>query len=222
MSNPTEKQTPPIAAFQHATISEIESELVPDSFTLFIGGTAAARDIALLRKHNIAIVINCAVNLDINYVINPNESSEGEKCAHGTGPIRVFKLGLVDGAGNADSMMLAGYYLLDGAIRQTIPEKKSYPQRAAGNVLVHCRGGRSRSTALVSLYLHINNPAKFPSLDDAVDHVRAKRGLHPDEWYSAPKPMLIEAARVVAKQIHLLNANDAPIQDKTGASSLDS
>ncbi|MFT6307193.1 MAG: hypothetical protein ACJA0Z_002361 [Halioglobus sp.] len=57
------------------------------------------------------------------------------------------------------------------------------------------------------MYLHINNPTKFPSLDDAVDPVREKRGLHPDELYSAPKPTLIEAARVAARQIHLLKAS---------------
>jgi len=207
MSNVTEHGKTDTPASQHATISAIESNLQPGDFSLFIGGTAAARDIALLRDHNITIVINCAVNLDINYVINPNEPVDGEKCAHGTGPLRVFKLGLVDGPGNADNMMLAGYYLLDSATRQKIPEKKSYPQRAAGNVLVHCRGGRSRSTALVALYLHINKPEKYPSLGNAIDHVREKRGLHADEWYSAPKPALIEAAQCAADRISKMQAN---------------
>ena len=197
------------SSFEHATISAIESNLHPGNFSLFIGGTEAARDIALLRDHNITIVLNCAVNLDINYVTDPNEPAEGEKCAHGTGPLRVFKLGLVDGSGNADNMMLAGYYLLDSAVRQKIPEKKSYPQRAAGNVLVHCRGGRSRSTALVALYLHISKPEKFPSLDHAIDHVRETRGLHPDEWYSAPKPSLIEAARTAAERINKIQADNS-------------
>jgi len=201
MSEELDTKSANITGIQHATISEIETGLEPGGFRLFIGGTDAARDIALLREHNITIVINCAVNLDINYVVDPNEPADGEKCAHGTGPLRVFKLGLVDGPGNDENMMLAGYYLLDSATRQVIPDKKSYPQRAAGNVLVHCRGGRSRSTALVALYLHINKATKFPSLDSAIEHVREKRGLHPDEWYSAPKPMLIEAARLAANRI---------------------
>lgn len=208
MSNVTEHDNADRPSFEHATISAIESDLHPGDFSLFIGGTEAARDIALLRDHNITIVINCAVNLDINYVNNPNEPADGEKCAHGTGPLRAFKLGLVDGTGNAENMMLAGYYLLDSAIRQKIPEKKSYPQRAAGNVLVHCRGGRSRSTALVALYLHISKPEKFPGLDNAIDHVREKRGLHPDEWYSAPKPVLIEAARIAADRIGKMQATN--------------
>jgi hypothetical protein len=207
MSNETEQKSANTKTIQHATISVIDTGLEPGDFSLFIGGTAAARDIALLRQHNITIVINCAVNLDINYVVNPNEPAEGEKCAHGTGPLRVFKLGLVDGAGNSENMMLAGYYLLDSATRQILPEKISYPQRAAGNVLVHCRGGRSRSTALVALYLHINKPETFPSLDNAIDYVREKRGLHPDEWCSAPKPMLIDAARLAADRINNLEAD---------------
>lgn len=194
---------------QHPTISLIESGLKPGGFDLFIGGTDAARNIGLLREHNVSIVFNCAVNLDINYVTDPIEPAEGEKCAHGAGPVRVFKLGLVDGRGNPEHMMLAGYFLLDGAIRQELPEKKSYPNRAQGNVLVHCRGGRSRSTALVALYLHLERPDKFPSLDVAVAHVREKRELHPDEWYSAPKPMLIETARRAADIVRGLKAQDA-------------
>ncbi len=192
--------------FTHDRISLIESGLQPGDFTLYIGGTDAARDIDLLREHNVVIVLNCAVNLDINYVTHPNEAAEGPRCAHGTGPVRVFKLGLVDGNGNTSQMMLAGYYLLDGAIRQVIPEKPSYPQRASGNVLVHCRGGRSRSTALVALYLHVNKPYKFPTLDDALSHVRQRRGLHPDEWYSAPKPVLLESARAAACAIDRLQS----------------
>lgn len=181
--------------FQHSTISLIETDLAPGGFSIYIGGTEAARDVALLREHRIAIALNCAVNLDINYVNEPNEMASGEKRAHGTGPVRAFKLGLVDGPGNPETMMLAGFLLLDGAIRQELPEKRSYPQRSRGNVLVHCRGGRSRSTVLVALYLHLMRPESYPNLDAAIAHVRDKRGLHPDEWDSAPKSVLIEAAR---------------------------
>ncbi len=201
---------------QHPTISLIETELEPGGFSIYIGGTDAARDVGLLREHNISIVVNCAVNLDINYVSDPNEPAEGEKCAHGTGPVRIFKLGLVDGPGNPEYMMLAGYFLLDGAIRQELPEKRSYPQRARGNVLVHCRGGRSRSPALVALYLHLNRPDRFPDLDSALTHVREKRALHPDEWFSAPKPMLVDAARRAADVVHGLNARDAPGATRAG------
>ncbi len=197
------------AVHQHPTISLIESDLDPGGFSIYIGGTDAARDVGLLREHNVSIVFNCAVNLDINYVSDPNEPEDGEKCAHGTGPVRTFKLGLVDGPGNPENMMLAGYFMLDGAIRQELPEKRSYPQRARGNVLVHCRGGRSRSPALVALYLHLNRPDRYPDFDSALTPVREKRALHPDEWFSAPKPMLVEAARRAVDVVHGLNAQDA-------------
>lgn len=191
--------------FEHPTISLIEADLQPGGFSMYIGGAAAARDVALLREHNIAVVVNCAINLDINYVTEPNEPAEGEKCAHGTGPVRTFKLGLVDGPGNPEFMLLGGFLLLDGAMRQELPIKRSYPLRDRGNVLVHCRGGRSRSTILVALYLHLHRPDKFPDLDQAIAHVREKRSLHPDEWYSAPKPVLIDAARRAADAVRTLS-----------------
>ncbi|MDE0530616.1 MAG: dual specificity protein phosphatase [Albidovulum sp.] len=184
----------------HDVVSLIETGLGPDKCSIYIGGTTAARDIGLIRERNITTVVNCAVNLDINYVSDPVERTDGNKCAHGVGPVRVFKLGLVDGHGNTEDMMLASYLLLDGAIRQVIPEKPTYPLRKKGNILVHCRGGRSRSTALVALYLHLNRSGKFPTLNSALAHVREKRGLHPDEWSTAPKPMLVKAAQLAAEK----------------------
>lgn len=190
---------------EYASISLIESGLEPHGFDMYIGGTKAARDIEILRDHDIAIVINCAVNLDINYVTEPVGEADGERCAHGTGPVRIFKLGLVDGAGNTENMMLGAYLLMDGAIRQQLPEKQSYPRRAQGNVLVHCRGGRSRSTAVVALYLHLHLPEEYPTLDAALAHVREKRGLHPDEYDSAPKAVLVESARRAAEIVRGLS-----------------
>ena len=188
----------------HEIVSLIESGLGPDKCDIYIGGTEAARDVRLLREHNVTTVVNCAVNLDINYVSDPVETADGDKCAYGAGPVRVFKLGLVDGHGNSEDMMLASYLLLDGAIRQTIPEKRTYPNRAKGNVLVHCRGGRSRSVALVALYLHLNRLDKFPTLECALAHVRDMRGLHPDEWSTAPKPVLFEAAQLAVEKFRKL------------------
>jgi len=42
----------------------------------------------------------------------------------------------------------------------------------------------------------------------AIAHVREKRELHPDEWFSAPKPMLIEAARLAADVMRDLKARE--------------
>lgn len=214
---PAQDESRDEAIFEHPTISLIEEGLQPGGFSIFVGGTDAARDVDLLRRHGIAIVINCAVNLDINYVSEPKEPADGEKRAYGAGPLRTYKIGLVDGTGNPDHMMLGGYLLLDSAIRQDIPEKKSYPNRQKGNVLVHYRGGRSRSTALVALYLHLASPETYPTLDAAVAHVREKRSLHPDEWFSAPKPILIEAARNAAdavRRLGLLQGSDGTQEDE--------
>src|SRR5690606_40603294 len=83
---------------------------------------------------------------------------------HVTG-VQTCALPIFDGAGNPKTMMLAGYYLLQGAFQQILPEKESYPLRERGNVLVNCRGGRSRSVALVSLFLHHEMPELFPTLE---------------------------------------------------------
>ena len=185
----------------------IAQGLDPYGADLFIGGTAAASDVHLLRRHGISTVVNCTVNLDVNYVAGPDEGdANGDPNAlsrSGTAPFRVFKLGLVDGE-NPRGMMLGGYYILHGALHQTLPEKQSYPIREQGNVLVHCRGGRSRSVALVALYLHLQDPIRFPELEDAIAVVREKRKLHPDEWFKAPKQALIDAALKAARGIRSL------------------
>ena len=67
-------------------------------------------------------------------------------------------------------------------------------------------GATSRSTALAALFLHLNKPARFPTLERATAHVRERRGLHPDEWLSAPKPALLEAAARAAGKLSKLKA----------------
>jgi len=190
------------------SISLIAEGLPPYAAKLFIGDTDGARNVALLRRLGISTVVNCAVNLDINYVTEPSAPATDELCAAGTGAVRVYKLGLVDGDGNPETMMLAGYYLLHGAMFQELPEKTSYPRRERGNVLVHCRGGRSRSVALVALYLHMQLPDRFPALEDALAHIRHHRELQPDEWFETPKPMLLDAVKRAAGWIRRIQETD--------------
>jgi len=124
--------------------------------------------------------------------------------ASGSGSVRYYKIGLIDGPGNPASMLMAGYYILDGALRQIMPDKPSYPNKKRGNVLVNCRGGRSRSVALGAVYLHCQQPDLYPTLNDALTHVRIQRELRQDEWFETPKPMLVEAARQAVEAIKLL------------------
>jgi len=85
-------------------------------------------------------------------------------------------------------------------------------------VLLHCRGGRSRSVILAALYIHIQLPGRFPTLDAAIDHLRATRELHPDEWMETPKPMLIEAARHAAAWIQRIEREKHPTPQPVSSS----
>ncbi len=200
----------PIPRYERPDISLIEENVTPYGVSLYIAGSKGASNLDLLREHGITTVVNCAVNLDFNFVRDEDDQREpGENAVpNGAGAVRYYKLGLVDGHGNPETMMLAGYYLLRSALNQELPERASYPRRERGNVLVNCRGGRSRSVALAGLFLHQNMPDKYPTLDDALQHVRVQRQLRPDEWIEAPKPMLVNAALQASKWIEYIGHDE--------------
>ncbi|TNF19059.1 MAG: protein phosphatase [Rhodobacteraceae bacterium] len=190
-------------------ISFIADDLGPDRVALFISGTEGARDIASLKDLGITTVVNCAQNLDINYAERLTHAPEDGKAAAGFGQMKTYKVGLIDGPGNPIDMLLGAYFILEGALDQTMPDRASYPNRERGNVLVHCRGGRSRSVALVALYLHVQKPGAYPDLADAIAEVRKMRELHPDEWFETPKQPLIDAAEHAARALRRLRQPDA-------------
>ncbi|WP_138466168.1 dual specificity protein phosphatase [Poseidonocella sp. HB161398] len=169
---------------------------------LYVGNKQAASDPALLAAHGIGAVLNCAVNLDINMATRPDP--EARALPFGWGPVRYYKLGIVDGPGNPASMLLAGYYQLKGLIEQELPQKASYPWPAGGSVLVNCRGGRSRSVTLVALFLHLECPGTYPTLQAAIDHIRVARELQPQEWPQAPKQVLVDAAQWSADMVRMI------------------
>ncbi|KQY08894.1 protein phosphatase [Rhizobium sp. Root73] len=173
---------------------------------LFISGKEGASDLNLLRSKGITTVVNCAVNLDFNFVEQPQVVSDHEGSVYGPGEIRYFKIGLIDGEGNPETQMVAAHYILRAALEQVLPEKPSYPRRERGSVLINCRGGRSRSVAVVALFLHLTVPQEFPTLDDAIAFVRLKRELPENEWYKAPKPVLANAARRAAAWVTMIDA----------------
>ncbi|MEN0615566.1 inositol monophosphatase family protein [Klebsiella indica] len=185
---------PPGVRYPRPAISLIEEDFPGWGMNIYIGDSCGVSDTALLAEHDIGIVINCAVNLDIDWVILPEASTAAHLLCHGAGPVRYYKLGLVDGEGNAPEMLHAGYHLMRSALLQQIPNKASYRNRKRGNILVNCRGGRSRSVALVALFMHLECPERFPTLDDAIARVRDRRQLHPDEWFETPKPSLTRLA----------------------------
>ncbi|MBB3447022.1 dual specificity protein phosphatase [Rhizobium sp. BK379] len=190
--------------YERPAISLIAEGLGPFGATLFIGGGSGASNIGLLREHQITTVVNCAVNLDINYVTADEETLDIR--ASGYGDIRYYKVGLIDGEGSPDTMMLGAYYILDGALRQTMPKRETYPFPDGGNILVNCRSGRSRSVSLVALFLHKQQPHLYPSIDAALAVIRERRELRPDEWFETPKPALYDAALRASEWIGLIEA----------------
>ncbi|WP_323006589.1 dual specificity protein phosphatase [Pseudorhodobacter sp.] len=198
--------------YERPPISLIEKNVTPYGVSLYIGGRDGASDLDLLRAHGITTVVNCAVNLDFNLVSDEGRDLTGAAegaVTFGQGALRYYKIGLVDGHGNPATMMLAGYYILRSALVQELPDRPSYPHRAKGNVLLNCRGGRSRSVSLGALFLHRAMPETYPTLDAAIQHVQRKRELRPDEWFEAPKPVLVDAARQASKWIDMIG-HDAP------------
>lgn len=186
-----------------------------DGVDLYVGNRQAASNPALLAQHGIKAVLNCALNLDLNLVDAPAPDSLNQ--TFGRAQLRYYKLGLIDGPGNPAEMLLAGYLQLSGLMRQQMPPKITYPWPSGGNVLVNCRGGRSRSVILVSLFLHLERKDSFPTLAHAIDHVRQMRQLDPVEWPSAPKPILVEAAIWAARAAQHLRALEEtmPMADRT-------
>jgi len=169
-----------------------------DNVSLFVGDQISASDDNLLRRHKIINVLNCAVNCDINYVDETLDLKPGgPNRVFGYAPIRTAKIGMIDGEGNDPILMFAAVHLLHGMLHQNFPEKISYPVRQVGNVLVHCRGGRSRSVAVAALYLHHMFPQRWPSLDDLIDEIRHKRGIPQNEFDRVPTPGILHNTKQV-------------------------
>lgn len=149
---------------------------------LFIGNRVAADDAALLLRHDITSTMNLAVNIELSSL------------ALGDGTVvRRTHIGLIDGPGNTPQHLLGAVLTLHGLLGQDSPGKASYPPHRKGNVLVHCRGGRSRSAGMLALYLCLAFPEEFRALDDALAHMRSVRGLP----LAYPLPAMIELGQAV-------------------------
>jgi hypothetical protein len=193
--------------YERPPLSPIEENVPPYGVSLFVGGMEAAGDLSALKARNITTVVNCAVNLDLNYPTAPFPDCADPTAIYGTGAVRYYKLGLVDGHGNPETMMLGSFFLLRGAFSQKLPEKATYPRREQGNVLINCRAGRSRSVVLTALFLRVEMKDRFPTLDAAIDHVRERREIRTDERFETPKPMLIAAARRALRWIEAIDGS---------------
>lgn len=180
------------AEARRAPLHRIGADIHGTGIDLYVGNRRAASDLPLLRGLGINTVLNCAVNLDINYV--SDAAPDSDDTTFGRAPIRYHKIGLIDGPGNPATMILAGYLQLRGLMRQSMPDKPNYPSNETGHVLINCRGGRSRSVIIGALFLHLEFPERYSSLNRAIEHVRRSRELEQVERPYAPHPALIEAA----------------------------
>ncbi|MFW5641963.1 MAG: protein phosphatase [Pseudomonadota bacterium] len=153
--------------------------LVAVAPALFLGNAAAAADASLLHTHGVTQTLNLAVNADTP----PLRLADGTE-------VRRAKVGLIDGPGNTVSHLAAAVLAIDGMLAQAAPGKPSYPPHRPGALLVHCRGGRSRSVTALALQLHLTDPSRFATLEAALRHLRERRGLGSDQ----PHPAMVDLA----------------------------
>ena len=71
----------------------VATNIGPEGQSLYLGGYDSARDLSLHKELGITTLVNCAVNLDINYVTDPYLEAEDNKLSGGSGVIRTYKMG---------------------------------------------------------------------------------------------------------------------------------
>lgn len=158
----------------------------PHGLRLFIGNRVAADDGDLLLRNGITSTMNLAVNIELAPLALPDGTV-----------IRRTHIGLIDGPGNSPQHLLSAVFALCGILAQQSPGKAHYPPHRRGNVLVHCRGGRSRSATVIALFLHLAHSEEFPTFQAALTQVRSARGLGEEQ----PQPAMIELALKALKRL---------------------
>lgn len=155
----------------------------PGLGALWLGNLPAAEDAAELHQNGITATLNLAINI----FPGPLALSDGTQ-------VRRYQIGMIDGPGNAPQTLAAAVQLIDGLAAGYTAGKPHYPAHRPGGLLVHCRGGRSRSVTVLALWLHLRRPDAYPDLAAALAHLRALRGI--DDSYPLP-PMLALAQEVI-------------------------
>ncbi|RMC31572.1 protein phosphatase [Paracoccus alkanivorans] len=157
----------------------------PGLSRIYLGNLAAAEDAGALAGAGITASLNLAMNIFPGPLALPDGTL-----------LRRYQIGLLDGPGNALQLFEAAIRLIDGLAATYTEGKPHYPPHRPGGLLVHCRGGRSRSVAVLALWLHLRRCRDFPDLDAALAYLRDLRGLK--DGYPLP-PMVALARDVQAR-----------------------
>lgn len=190
-------------AFLRHRLNLIAEDVGDHGAHLFVGDRYAASDVELLAEHGITAVLNCAYDLDVNYVAeHAGGTIVGEETvSYGHAPLRVAKVGLIDGPGNPPALLEAACHMLEGMLHQALPGGPHYPEHERGNILVHCQAGMSRSVTVTALYLHHRHRDRWPDFEGAVDHVRQSRQFFPEEYEIAPTQGMRDLAATLHRQL---------------------
>lgn len=152
---------------------------------LWLGNLTAVEDPQAMDRAGATASLNLAINIFPGPLTLPDGSM-----------VRRYQLGMIDGAGNAPEMLAAAVMLIDALAAGHMPGKPHYPPHRPGGLVVHCRGGRSRSVTVLALWLHLRRGADFPTLTAALDHMRGVRGLGGEH----PLPPMIALAQQVLER----------------------
>lgn len=147
---------------------------------LWLGNQVAAENGPALGRAGITQTLNLAVNIDVPPLVQPDGTV-----------VRRAKVGLIDGEGNTAAHLAAAVLAISGMAGQKAPGKPTYPDHRNGGILVHCRGGRSRSVIALALHLYLTDPA-FPTLDDAIATLQRLRALPPRQPAQALRTLALE------------------------------
>ncbi len=161
---------------------QVTGEIGPGLDALWLGNLPAAEDSPALEAAGIGTTLNLAMNIFPGPLLRPDGTH-----------LRRYQIGLLDGTGNAPETLAAAVTLIDGLAAVYTEGKPHYPAHGKGGLLVHCRGGRSRSVTVLALWLHLRRPGAFPTFDEALAHLRALRGLE----HTYPLPPMLTLAREV-------------------------
>ncbi|TQS72887.1 dual specificity protein phosphatase family protein [Rhodobacteraceae bacterium] len=151
---------------------------------LWLGNLRGVEDPQALAQAGITASLNLAMNIFPGPLVLPDGTS-----------MRRYQLGLLDGAGNMPQMLAAAVLCIDAQTAGYTTPKPHYPPHARGGLVVHCRGGRSRSVTALALWLCQRCPVAYGEFGQTLARLRQIRGL--DDTYPL-RPMIDLGKAVLA------------------------